>query len=314
MSSVPEPQRFFLEVAPYASFDIGPGGFVDVMRVQFFRGTLDTYCIDCGRESVFQPMSPSLQLVLPGPRTGPGTSGKASVDDLLRNQYPAVWPYELKSSLQAVHDPRFLSQMEPLACENRVFQVRFTCTRDEDHSLYFFFQVQNGRITKVGQSPSLADLYLGGVKKYRKVLGDEKYREFTKAIGLHAHGVGIGAFVYLRRIFEDLIASARQEATKAGGWDEAAFVRSRMDEKIHMLQGRLPRFLVDNRGIYSILSCGLHELNEQECLNIFEPLKVGIELILDEKLEQQERAAKVARTTQALSKIKGQLGPSNFGT
>jgi hypothetical protein len=148
---------------------------------------------------------------------------------------------------------------------------------------------------------------LSKVRKYRKLLGDEKYKEFTRAIGLNSHGVGIGAFVYLRRILEDLIYAAKAEAAKEPGWDEEAFSRSRMDDKIQLLQGRLPKFLVDNRSIYSILSLGIHELTEKQCLDTFEKVKVGIELILDQKLHEQEQAEKIARTTKDLSQIKREL-------
>jgi hypothetical protein len=148
---------------------------------------------------------------------------------------------------------------------------------------------------------------LSEVGKYRTLLGNEKYREFTRAIGLNAHGVGIGAFVYLRRILEDLINAAKTEAAREPGWDEGVFVRSRMDERIQILQGRLPKFLVDNRSIYSILSLGIHELTEKQCLDTFGTIRVGIELILDEKLQEQERAEKIARATKDLSQIKGEL-------
>jgi len=74
-----------------------------------------------------------------------------------------------------------------------------------------------------------------GIKKYRKILGDSKYRELHRAIGLSAHGVGIGAFVYLRRIFEGLVEAARDEVAKKTDWDEEKqeeFKTSRWDEKI----------------------------------------------------------------------------------
>jgi hypothetical protein len=302
MPSIPEPAKFFLEVAPYTKFDIGPKGFIDVMRVQFFRGTLDAHCAVCEKESVFQSMATPLSL-----SPTKGSTLTFSVDELLEKTYQqAVWPSESLPRGQ-VGGPFTLSEMEPIALRNRVFHVRFDCPREEKQSLYFFFRVHNGSMEKVGQSPSLADLHLGDVKKYRKLLGDGKYQEFTKAVGLNAHGIGIGAFVYLRRIFENLIGSARQEAARSGTWDEDAYNRDRMDEKILLLRDSLPSFLVENRGIYSVLSRGIHELSEQECLNLFEPLKTGIELILDEKLEQKEKAAKIDRTKQALSKIKGDL-------
>ena len=302
MPGIPDPETFFLKTSLYTAFEIGIQGFIDVMRVQFFQGTIDAYCASCGRESVFQSAAEPLSLPQ---KHGPAVT--FSVDDLVRNQHQAVaWPY---GSLPQGTVPtlRTLSEMKPLALADRVFHVRFDCIRDNKQPLYFFFQVREGSIQKVGQSPSIADLHTGGVKKYRKILGDEKYREFTKAIGLHAHGIGIGAFVYLRRIFEDLIGSTRKEAEKAQGWDNEAYASGRMNEKIQLLHGRLPSFLVENRSIYSILSLGLHELGERVCLEIFEPLRVGIELILDEKLEQQERAAKIAHTKQSLSKIKEDL-------
>jgi hypothetical protein len=140
------------------------------------------------------------------------------------------------------------------------------------------------------------------------VLGDDRHREFVKAIGLNAHGVGIGAFVYLRRIFESVIEAARREAAKEAGWDEDAFARARLDQKFVLLKGRLPGFLVETRHIYAILSRCIHELGEQECLKIFEPLRVAIELVLDEEIERRERAAKVERTRQALAAIKGNHG------
>ena len=50
--------------------------------------------------------------------------------------------------------------------------------------------------------------------------------------------VGIGAFVYLRRIFEDLISAARVQAATAQEWDQEAFERGRMDEKILALYAK----------------------------------------------------------------------------
>jgi len=210
------------------------------------------------------------------------------------------WPVPHKGA----SGPRKISDMGEIAVEPRVFHVPFACTRNADHKLHFFFRVQHGRVAKVGQSPSLADLQTPEVTEYRKILGDEKYREFTRAIGLHTHGVGIGAFVYLRRILEDLVISARDQAANEEGWDEDAFQRGRMDEKIRLLARKLPEFLVENRGIYSILSVGIHELSEEQCLLAFAPVKAGIELILDEKLAERKRNEKVARTQEDLKLLK----------
>lgn len=176
---------------------------------------------------------------------------------------------------------------------NYVFVQWFTCSRVGQHKVFFIFWVHEGLLQKIGQYPSLADLATPDLQKYRKALGNERYRELTRAVGLASHGVGIGAFVYLRRIFESLIEQAHLGAKGGPEWNEDPFQAGRMDEKIAMLSAHLPPFLVENRSLYGILSKGIHTLTEDECLNAFPIVKLGIELILDEELERISRQEKV---------------------
>lgn len=163
-------------------------------------------------------------------------------------------------------------------------------------------------LSKVGQYPSVADFHIGQVHKYDKVLPKEKMREFTKAIGLAANGVGIGSFVYLRRIFEHLVFEAKDIAKDANpDFNEVAFTSAKMNERIHMLSGYLPDFLVENHTIYGILSKGIHELSEDVCNNHFSILRASIEMILDEKLEVYQKEQKKKSIKQALSKIVGDI-------
>ncbi|WP_289188156.1 hypothetical protein [uncultured Bacteroides sp.] len=163
-------------------------------------------------------------------------------------------------------------------------------------------------ISKVGQYPSIADFHIGQVRKYNKILPKDKMREFTKAIGLAANGVGIGSFVYLRRIFEHLVFEALKIAKDRNTkFDIEGFNTARMNKKIQMLSGFLPDFLVENHTIYGILSKGIHELSEEECLKYFTILRESIEMILDEKLEVRQKELKKASIKQTLSQITGQL-------
>jgi hypothetical protein len=185
----------------------------------------------------------------------------------------------------------------------KYFERIFQCSRKDEHYIVFYFIVEENKIIKVGQYPSVADLTLGTIKKYNKVLTKEKFKELSKAIGLSAHGIGIGSFVYLRRIFEDLIEEAHIKAMQLSGWDEERYNKGRVDEKISMVQQYLPDFLVKNRLIYGILSKGIHELNEEECIGMFPIVKTGIELILDEKLAEREQQKKIKEAEAALQKI-----------
>ena len=78
------------------------------------------------------------------------------------------------------------------------------------------------------------------------------------------------------------------------------YQQSRMSDRIGMLAHRLPEFLVENKSMYGILSKGIHELSEQECLEAFPIVKLGIEIILDANLEETARKKKI---TDAKKKI-----------
>jgi len=181
--------------------------------------------------------------------------------------------------------------------DNGFTETAYRCSRNNSHVYHVWYLKTDDTFQKIGQFPSVADFQIPQAEKYRKVLGDELYKELTRGIGLKANGVGVGSFVYLRRIFEKLIGQAYLKAKSREDFDEDVYGKARMDEKIKILEDYLPTFLVENRKLYSILSKGLHELTEEECLKYFEPVKIGIEQILDEKIERaaRERKAKVAR-------------------
>jgi hypothetical protein len=162
-------------------------------------------------------------------------------------------------------------------------------------------------IQKIGQLPSLADLGSGSLDKYRKALGQDLYAELHRAVGLCAHGVGVGSFVYLRRVFESLLEGAHRIAQQDPGWDEGAYQRQRVEERILALQHHLPLFLVENRGLYRILSKGIHELAEEECLAHFPVVRSGIELILDDVLARQQREEKLRGAREAIARLNGEL-------
>lgn len=181
----------------------------------------------------------------------------------------------------------------------------FRCSRESSHQLYFIIKIDKKErsIEKIGQYPSLATLSMYDVKQYQTVLAKDTFRELTKAIGLAAHGVGIGSFVYLRRIFEGLVEEAHVEAMVSPAWDEELYGKSRMGEKIELLADYLPSFLVENKSMYGILSKGIHELSEDVCLAAFPVVKVGIEIILDAKIEEAAAKKKLASARLAIQQL-----------
>jgi hypothetical protein len=161
---------------------------------------------------------------------------------------------------------------------------------------------------KIGQYPSLADIQFAEIgKKYDKVLPEEDLKNLKKAIGLVSHGAGAGSFVYLRRIFEKLIFETYSNNSMILGLKEIDFNKQRMMDKVETLKAFLPSQLVEMKAVYSILSNGVHELTEEECLCYFAPIKLSIELILDQKIEEAKKVEKDMLVKKQLQQIQKEI-------
>lgn len=263
VDTLPSPQEFCLSVPLYEEFRFdneasNPFLASPLFSLEHFKETLDIFCPECGRHSVF------------------ALTREAEYGD--RSHF-----------------------------NNYVFDLSFNCSRNANHKAVFIFLAHKGVLRKIGQTPSLADISVPDLRKYRPVLGDERFRELTRGVGLASHGVGIGAFVYLRRVFECLVEQAHVEASEDSGWSEEAYDHSRMDKKIDLLKAHLPEFLVKNRALYGILSTGVHALAEAECLSAFPAVRLAIELVLDDLLEKHERQAKVKVAAKSLEALKSAI-------
>lgn len=274
----PSVQDLFTTTPLYLSLDLNQLTKTDILKLQYFHGTVDAYCIECKGWSVFHAVTSMLPIGTPR-----DTSVRASRARLIEHANEAS------------------------AYADRMFDIVLRCARVPAHRIWLAFAVRARRLIKIGQYPSLADLQLPELDKYDRVLTKEERAEFGTAIGLKAHGVGIGAFVYLRRIFESLIEKAHAKARGEPGWDERDFQERRVNEKIIKLKDYLPESLVENASIYSILSKGIHSLSEDECLRHFDPLKLGIELILDQEIERRNREAKARTMRSDIQKLQSHL-------
>lgn len=196
------------------------------------------------------------------------------------------------------------------------FRAAFYCVRQPEHLYAYFFHHQDGAIKKVGQSPSLEDIAANDILPYKSVLGKKYFSELHRASGLASHGIGIGSFVYLRRIFERLIEDHRKlfEASAAGPIETFSVLR--MADKIEALKTVLPPTVVKYREMYGILSKGIHELSEEECKEYFPVLKSAIMSILEqdlqERLKRQKEKQLEAEMQRILSTLNGNGGYSEI--
>ena len=152
-------------------------------------------------------------------------------------------------------------------------------------------------LKKIGQYPSMADMQFFECKKYRKILKGN-YKDYTRALGLNASGVGCGSFLYLRRVLEMMVEEFHQECLSQDAWNEEKFQKLDFNKKIQEIErfGKrvIPNELENIRNkLYGVLSRGVHESTEDQCKELFPYVKCAIDLMLDAKITQMERADKL---------------------
>jgi hypothetical protein len=178
------------------------------------------------------------------------------------------------------------------------------CTR-RHHFQFFVFAPYRGGIAKIGQSPSLADLVAEDLRRYREVLDKSDLSELETASRLFSHGVAIGAFVYLRRIFERLLGRARDEYSSNHGPLKPE--PKSTEEWVLALKEFLPKEVVDNRKAYGILSKGIHELDEDSCERYYPVMRAVIMEILQREISRREEAKASAELRNAVASIVGEI-------
>lgn len=284
------PEDFFLKVPLYEKSYFSGAEVYDVTDIVYFSGVIDVYCPSCKGTATFRGVN------------DPAPGGLHRISREAR-----------KIAGVGGSPPKF---------EEGIYVINLECARNSYHTLKFIVFIDNYSVSpdgdptpfqsiqKIGQYPSYADLNIPQIEGLSPVLSKQDKHEFVKAVGLAAHGVGVGSYVYLRRIFENLIDEARKEAEDLGQWSEVLqceYEKSRVKEKIQLLKDRLPPFVVEHPDMYALLSKGIHELTEDECLKYFDALKVAIEIILDQKLEAKKREKKLAEAKKALSIAHGEV-------
>jgi hypothetical protein len=264
---------------------------------------IDLHCSECNKPSTF---------VL-SPVTGTEYEGGVKT-------YPAV--------LAAAFKP-----LAPITNVNQLVEacrwLEFRCARHQHHKAFFILNIELTKIaraasgstkelshyscTKIGQFPQHAELVAGRLGAISKIAERIDAIELRRAVGLMSHDVAIGAFVYLRRVFERIIADAWQRALDAGDKLPASN-NLRMAEKIAALRAHLPEIVTRNAKAYGILSQGVHELSEEQCARAYPVLESSVIAMLEDihahAQKQQRDKALAAQLDDLAGELKDLKSPS----
>lgn len=243
------------------------------------------YCPFCKRETQITGKATKLQSELQS----------NSIDTYTTNHITEEIEY-YEDNARKVANTRYKELKEEILDETGTLKIKFECAAKEKHQFYTVFQMIDDRyIMKTGQYPS-ALVFDNSLKEYRKILKDKEIiNELINAEKLKTQDMGVGAFLYLRRIYEQLIvkkfeyAKSNQIISEQEVQDTNKFV-----EKVKLLYNK--NLLQEYAGttaafIYPILSKGVHELKEKECNEYYPALRESILLILEEEV-QAERLKK----------------------
>lgn len=182
-----------------------------------------------------------------------------------------------------------------------VFAVRSVCQRCLK-TYFYVFRREKETLTKIGQLPSIADIAFSELKEIDTGLKDGDRKELGKALGLYAHGAALGGFAYLRRVFERMIVRAHERMVSAGREVEG-FEGLKMADRIKSVSEELPDAVVAQKGVFAVLSLGLHELDEEKCKELFPLMKAVIFQMLEQEEHLRKKAKSERDTAAALSKV-----------
>ena len=146
-------------------------GFIEDIRI-------DDYCQNCDSEKVF------------------GNNVKENFKELTLD------------ALKIVGGPLGSDRPSPNTFyEGKEYFVNFTlyCAKcGEPH--YYSLLFKENSVTKIGQYPSFSKIAVHELKKYKNLIS-KYYPELTKSVNAYSQGMGVAAFVYLRRILEYIVES-----------------------------------------------------------------------------------------------------------
>ncbi len=183
----------------------------------------------------------------------------------------------------------------------------FRCSAHREHQIIFGFYVDGENLVKIAEYPSKYDSVIDNFNKYKKILRKEKLKELAKASQLESYGYAIAAFLYYRRIFEDIILQTFNNSDIKDKIEEADFQKKRMEDKIDYVKKFLPDYFNENSHMYGILSKGVHELEEYECQNYLPIVKAIILYSLDEAVDKRNKEIRKEELARQLKEINTKL-------
>lgn len=261
-SSELQVEDWLLKLAIHQPFEITSGAQSVVKSILTYAGTLDMYCPACAKMSTFKG------------------DISTETENISQSEKFAANGFNVSSSFWL----------------HTVFSKQLSCTR-AGHAATFYFHIDDGKLFKVGQYPSLADITFGDFSEYLPILGEEKINEFNLAATLAANGAGLGALVYLKRVLNYLLDMTVQRAEV----EQSKYQSVTIAAKVLLLADFLPASFKQHADVFSVLDQDDARLTNEQSLSATSIFSAMIVMLADENVSELQRAANEDAVQQAIN-------------
>ena len=181
-------------------------------------------------------------------------------------------------------------------------EYEFSCTNEPIHKYLMVLSIEQKLdtfiIKKIGQDPSMLDVHGYDFDKYKKQLEKiNAYDDYKKADLSRADQFYVGAYAYLRRIFEKVLNRYLKEYN-------IKITDNHVETKIKAVKEYFdPRIKDMLKNLYGILSKSIHELDESQSKTYYDYLKAVIEIQLEYEYTEAEKEKQTKELNSVLNKI-----------
>lgn len=182
-----------------------------------------------------------------------------------------------------------------------------------DEKLTMIFLYEKNCITKVYQS-FISDIVKDeDIQKFKKMelLNEDDLKELNNANKCKKLGMNIASFVYMRRIFENMlqrIYEAHQSEVTIKD-SSKKFTDLYVKDKVKLLKPYLPILMNEEVSadkyikLYKLLSEGIHKLNEDICESLYNIIKELLLMILEKEMQEKKNKKNLTELETSFKKI-----------
>lgn len=185
-------------------------------------------------------------------------------------------------------------------------EYQLTCTNDSNHKYLMIISIEQRADTfivkKIGQDPSMLSVHGFDFEKYKEQLTKiNAYDDYKKADLSNAEHFYVGAYAYLRRIFEKMLNNYIKE-------NNVTLKDEHVDTKIKAVKDCFDSRIKDLlKNLYGILSKSIHELDEEQSKEYYQYLKSIIDIQLEFEFTENEKNKQSIKLNSILNKIVNEI-------